>query len=143
MPAVPSARGHEQIEHTADVGLRVWAPELTGLFEEAATALVAVMGAGAGPAARTERILLDAPDLEALFVDWLSELLFLFEARDFVPSAASVRVEEEPLRLEAELSGGDRRGFVQHGPAVKAVTYHGLEIKWTDRGYQARVYLDV
>jgi len=137
------ARGHELIEHTADVGMRVWAPTLDELFDEAAVALIDVMGRASEPPERQERVVLDTPDLVALFVDWLSEVLFLFDGRGFVTCSADVRVELQPWTLEATLHGADATTFRQHGPAVKAVTYHGLEIAETDSGYEARVYLDV
>jgi SHS2 domain-containing protein len=131
------------IEHTADVGLRVWAPTLDELFAEAAVALIDVMGAATGPSDRIEHVHIDAPDLGALFVDWLSEVLFLFDGRGFVTRAADVRVEVDPWKLEAPLRGSDAEAFVQHGPAVKAITYHGLEVAEGKGGYEARVYLDV
>jgi SHS2 domain-containing protein len=140
---VPRARGHEVIEHTADVGLRVWAPSLDELFAEAAIGLVDVMGKASGPAERTEHVTLEAPDVEALFVDWLSEVLFLFDARGFVARTTDVRIEPDTWRLEATIAGADASTFRQHGPAVKAVTYHGLEIAKAAEGYEARVYLDV
>lgn len=136
-------QGHELIEHTADVGLRVWARTLEALFAEAAVALVDVMGSVLSPAERREKVGLDAPDLDALFVDWLSEILFLFDGRGFVTRSVEARVHSEPWRVEAMLHGADADGFEQHGPAVKAVTYHGLEIRRTEDGYEAYVYLDV
>ncbi len=136
-----SNRGHELVEHTADVGLRIWAPTVEELFAEAAVALIDVMGKAIGPSDREERVALDAPDLDALFVDWLSEILFLFDARDFVPRSASAHVDDDPWKVEATLEGGGE--LEQHGPAVKAVTYHGLDIRRTDDGYEAVVYLDV
>lgn len=134
-------RGHELVEHTADVGLRIWAPDLEGLFAQAAVALIDVMGTPTGAADRRERLELDAPDLNALFVDWLSEILFLFDARTFVTRSASVNIQTNPFKLDAALEGGS--GLEQHGPAVKAVTYHGLDIEQTDAGYEALVYIDV
>jgi protein archease len=131
-------RGHELIEHTADVGLHVWAPVLEDVFAEAAVALVAAMGEGDGPAL-TQRVELDATDLESLFVDWLSEVLFLFEAREVVPRTVRVRIDRERCRLDATIDGVRAERFVQEGPAVKAVTYHGLSLSDTD----ATVYLDV
>jgi protein archease len=132
-------RGHELLEHTADVGLRVWAPTLDELFAEAAIGLIDVMGTADGPLDRRERVELEAPDLEALFVDWLSEVLFLFEARDIVPQHVDVTVEREPWKLHATIEGPSAEHFEQNGPAVKAVTYHGLEVTENE----ARVYLDV
>jgi SHS2 domain-containing protein len=138
-----ASSGHELIEHTADVGLRVWAPTLDELFAEAAVALMDVMGAADGPPDRAEQVRIDGPDVDALFVDWLSEVLFLFDARGFVTCAAEVHVGADPWVVDAGLAGADAAAFVQHGPAVKAITYHGLEVGKTAKGYQARVYLDV
>jgi SHS2 domain-containing protein len=135
--------GYEIIEHTADLGLRVWAPDLPGLFEEAARGLIAIMGRGSDEADRTEHGVVAAPDPEALLVDWLSEVLFLFEARGLVPQRVEVHITEDPWRLRAELAGSDPERFVQHGPAVKAVTYHAIEVNVTPTGAEARVYLDV
>jgi SHS2 domain-containing protein len=133
--------GHELIEHTADVGVRVWASSLDGLFAEAAIGLMDVMVAPTGVPDREERIALDAPDRDALFVDWLSEVLFLFDARGFVTQSVTAKLTSEPWKVDATLSGGG--AFEQHGPAVKAVTYHGLDIRRTGDGYEATVYLDV
>ena len=138
---------YELIEHTADLGLRVWAGSPAALFEESARALMAVMGEVRGSPDRAETVDLEAPDPEALMVDWLSELLYLFEVRRFVPvdveAVIPARVKGEPWRLRARLSGCDAAGFVQHGPAVKAVTYHDIQVRLTDSEAEARVYLDV
>ena len=132
------ARGHELVEHTADVGLRVWGPSLEDMFAEAAVGLIRVMGRATGPSV-VERVELEAPDMDALFVDWLSEVLFLFEAREVFPSDVRVRIDRDPPTLSATIEGVRAERFVQEGPAVKAVTYHGLQL--TD--HEAVVYLDV
>jgi SHS2 domain-containing protein len=114
----------------------VWAPTREELFAEAARALIALMGEGRGPRAH-EVVALEAPDADALFVDWLSEILFLFEARRFVPD--EIELVLDGMRLRASMNGKVAESFAQTGPAVKAVTYHGLQLTETD----ARVYLDV
>ena len=138
-----TARGHELIEHTADVGLVVWAPSLGELFAEAAVAVVAVMGSPTSRTVTATDVALEAPDLEALLVDWLSEVLFRFEARELVPVGVRVHISEQPWRVDAVIDGVSAKGFQQEGPAVKAVTYHGLEVKQMPAGHEARVYLDV
>jgi SHS2 domain-containing protein len=140
---VPRDRGYEILEHTADVGLRVWAPDLSGVFEEAAFGLISIMGGSAGEPTRREVIALDAPDGVALLVDWLSEILFLFDARGFVPQRIDADVSADPWRLRAAIDGSDASSFEQRGPAVKAVTYHQAELVESPSGYEARVYLDV
>lgn len=136
-----SLRGHELLEHTADVGLRIWAQTLDDLFAEAASALIDVMVEAIGPGDRVERVELEAPDLDALFVDWLSEVLFLFDARGFVTTTARANVSATPWSVRAELEGTG--AYEQHGPAVKAVTYHALDIDESEAGCEALVYVDV
>jgi SHS2 domain-containing protein len=123
------------------VGLRIWAPDLSGLFEEAALGLIALMGEPTGEITRREELKVEAPDGVALLVDWLSEVLFLFDARDFVPHAVHCDVSQ--WRVGASLEGGDAEAFDQGGAAVKAVTYHDAKLERTPTGYEARVYLDV
>lgn len=134
-----ATRGYEVIEHTADIGLRVWGPALEDVFGEAAVALVAVMGTASGGEPVTENVSLEAPDVDSLFFDWLSEILFLFEAREIVPRDVRVRIDREGWKLEATLEGSRAPAFVQEGPTVKAITYHALEVAETE----ATVYLDV
>lgn len=131
-------RGHEVLEHTADVGLHIWAPTLEEVFAEAAVALVALMGTGEGPGV-TQDVAIDAPDVDALFVDWLNEVLFLFEVRQVVTRDARVRIDRDCWTLAATIDGVRADSFEQGGAAVKAVTFHGLEVSET----HARVYLDV
>ena len=131
-------RGHEVIEHTADVGLRVWGPTLEDVFAQAAVASIALMGAAEG-APVTERVQLESTDVDALLVDWLSEVLFLFEAREIVPRDVRVRIDRERWHLEATINGVRAETFEQTGPGVKAVTFHGLQVSETE----ATVYLDV
>jgi SHS2 domain-containing protein len=131
-------RGHEVIEHTADVGLRVWGPSLEDVFAEAAVGLVAIMGTADGDPV-VERVQLESTDVDALFVDWLSEILFLFEAREIVPRAVKVAIDREHWSLDATVEGIRIMRFEQTGPGVKAVTFHGLQVG----GKEALVYLDV
>ncbi len=134
--------GFELIEHTADVGLRVWGEDLDELFAEAGLGLIAVMGETHGPADSIEHVHVTAPDLEALMVDWLSEVLYLFEVRGLVPVSVQTRVVPA-WSLTADLQGTGPDAFRQHGPAVKAVTYHGVEVGAQPGQASATVYLDV
>lgn len=135
--------GWELIEHTADAGISVWADDLDELFAEAARAVVRIMGRGSGDETRTERVALEAPDLDALLVDWLSEMLYLFEARDVVPERVDVHVSEAPWRVDGLVAGPPTEGFIQEGPQVKAITYHGLAVRTGPDGCDALVYVDV
>ena len=45
MTDIPAA-GHEEVQHTADVAIRVWAPTLACLFVEAALGMNAIAEVG-------------------------------------------------------------------------------------------------
>ena len=99
------------------------------------------MGTPTGATTRSEHVEIESPDGVALLVDWLSEVLFLFDARNFVPREIDADVEE--WRIRATIGGGNAADFDQGGAAVKAITYHDAMLERTPGGYEARVYLDL
>lgn len=140
--------------HTADVGFKASGASLTDLFETAAQAMFSIEYDTSVVGFEKELVVeSSAEDLEGLLVAWLSELLFLHDAREFVPGDFMVvEVGDPPMRRAGApklIVRGTVRGrnlgewFEQSGPQLKAVTLHGLEIKKTRSGYEAIVYLDV
>jgi len=135
---------YRQLSHTADLAWRIRGASLTELFENAGGALISTL---------TDRrflrrsqvrdLTVDSPDLEALLVDWLNRLLYLFDVEGFLGREFKV-VELSPQRLRARVRG-DIFDPARHPEktAVKAATYHHLEIKRTHRGWQATVILDL
>jgi SHS2 domain-containing protein len=89
---------------------------------------------------------LDAEDPEALLVDFLNELIFLFDARRFL--AGDVEVKRitlgRPARVEAVLRG-ETYDAARHSARteVKAATFHGMHIERTPRGLEADVVFDL
>jgi SHS2 domain-containing protein len=68
----------EEIEHTADRALRVRGATLDELFANAGRGMVALTGAEADPNRSVlHEVDLEAPDVESLLVDGLSELVYL------------------------------------------------------------------
>lgn len=96
--------------------------------------------ASAGENYRIERraVRATAGDRPALLAAWLEELLFLSESDGFIPLSVE-RLSLEDDALAAIVCGrvGEPR------PLVKAVTYHRLQFKPSERGYRARVVFDV
>lgn len=135
------------LDHTADIGIRVEARSLASLFDRAALGMLAILtgdaGTDDGSAVRVqaeERLDLEAPDVEALLVRWLREILFLFQVRHFAYRAAVLETLE-PGRLVGRVEG------VQAPAApvteLKGVTYHGLEVVEEDGAWHATVIFDV
>lgn len=133
----------EEIEHTADVGLRVRGKDLADLFVNAARGMwtLIVPDIDEVEPVVTRRIELEAVDLEVLLVDWLSELLFLHETEYEAYSRFAVH-EISPTHLQAEVRGGPVNGHPLR-KHIKAVTFNDLSIEETAEGWSAMVVFDV
>lgn len=132
----------EIVDHTADIGVRVSAPDLEGLFADSAAGMFHVICEGSATGWDAQhRIELTAPDLEDLLVDWLSELLYLFEVRKFVFREAEFESLGE-TGLAATVRGVNFRGELV-GAEIKAVTYHMIDIRRETGGYEVTVYFDL
>jgi SHS2 domain-containing protein len=131
--------GFQEIEHTGDCAIRVWADDLPGLFVRAAQGLYQVSGSRFGPGKRTERRLkLHADDAEGLLVVFLSELIYRQEHEDLGFDTFDLRVDRN--RLVGKMHG---RKLTAIARPLKAVTYHGLRIDRSDPGYTCELVFDV
>lgn len=140
-------QGFTFVDHTADVAARLRGATLDDLFGAAAGALTAAMTVPEAVAPRQSRaVTLEAADLELLLVDWVGELLYLFETEQFLVAAArpSVAGHDRGWRVEAEISG-ETRDPARHPVKVlvKAVTFHGLRIERRADGYETLLVFDI
>jgi protein archease len=137
-------RPHRQLRHTADLAWRLWGKDLPELFENAGRALSATLTDRRYLRRRaTREVRLSADDREALLVDWLNHLLYLFDLDGFL--GRDFKVESlTPERLKARVTGeGFDPGRHPEGTGVKAATFHQLSIVPAGDGWQATVVLDL
>jgi SHS2 domain-containing protein len=134
--------GYEVLEHTADVGVRATGPTLEEVFEQATRGLAAIIGAWRSDGGERVQVDVEADDLGGLLVDWLSEILYLHDARDVVITGLRVtHVGDGHARGWVTLEPrGDR---ILEGTQVKAVTYHQLAVEPMAEGWRATVFFDV
>jgi SHS2 domain-containing protein len=139
-----SAASFAPIDHTADIGYRLAAPTLAELFAVAGRALFdAITELDSIQPQLARKIEVEAGDLEALLVAWLSELNFYclteFELyNDFTIETIS------PTSVRAGVRGekiDPARHVIQ--TEIKAVTYHELFVHETENGWEAQVIFDV
>jgi SHS2 domain-containing protein len=134
-------RGYEVLEHTAETGIAAYGRDLPEIFANAARGMFALMTepSAVRPVGEYE-VRLEASDLEALMVDWLTQLLFLHETEEVYFCEFDVEVSDHRLRAKVR---GEKVDSKRHRPklAVKAVTYHQLEVR-PEEGF-AKVILDV
>ena len=134
--------GFKALEHTADVGVEAWSETLEGCFEEATLGVLDIMGAWRPGPGSDEEVVVGARDLGGVLVDWLSEVLYLQDARDAV--VTSVHVERVSDTEAVGRIGLTARGDVQlEGTAVKAITFHQLSVERAGDRWTARLFVDV
>ena len=139
--------GYEFFDHTGDVGVALRGRTLDELFASAALAFSdTITPLSAIDPRRPEEVDVAAPELELLLVDFLSELLYRFDTRAWITREAQVEVRERDggWQLEGTLIGE------RHDPArqpvkilIKAVTYHGLQVKRGGEMWRANVVFDI
>ena len=131
---------YKEIEHAADRAFQVRGRNQAELFTNAALALAAVQAATGDEASTAAReVKVTGIDREALLVNWLNEILYLQEKyRETYSRFEVLSISEQQLR--ARLHGVP---LVTVRTLIKAVTFHQLEVKQTDWGWEATVVVDV
>jgi SHS2 domain-containing protein len=135
---------YELFEHTADLGLRVRAPDLNTLFREAAVGLFSMIVEDVTRIRPNHLVTFTVPgsDREYLLFDWLRELLLVADERRMVFGTFDVTVTDSGLTGSAwgEPLDPDRHGLNRE---VKAITYHELKVVPTADGWLAEVIVDI
>ena len=131
----------EELDHTADVGIRAYGKTLDELFANAAAAMFSLITdlAAVRPVGEYE-VKVQAKDVKTLMVDFLSELLFLHETERLLLCEFDVNVTD--VAVDARVRGEriDRDRHPLH-LAMKAVTYHEMVVD-AQRGV-AQVIFDI
>jgi SHS2 domain-containing protein len=131
-------------DHTADLGIDVFGETQADLFSHAALALFDLMVDAAGmQTTQSREIVIEGADWTDLFVNFLREILYLFNGEVLVLTACRI-VQIDARRLTAEIQCG-RYDARKHRvkTEIKAVTYHQAAVVQTAKGWQGRVVFDV
>jgi SHS2 domain-containing protein len=138
-----STERFEILPHTADKEIKAFGHDLNELFENAAYGMFSLMvDLTKYQPVESREVVVEGADLESLLHNWLSELLYTFEVDRLL------FVQFEAHLVEGRLTGiAGAVPFNQEmewlGSAVKAVTYHGLEVRRTDERWECNIILDV
>jgi SHS2 domain-containing protein len=137
-------RRFEFLDHTADVGLIVYGENLKALFENAGEAFFHLITDLRKVRRRIERrVEIGKEGLERLMVDWLSELLYLHDVEHLLFKGFKVESVGES-GLKAVVKGEPfQEGVHVIKTGVKAVTYHGIEVRKENGGWRARIIFDL
>jgi SHS2 domain-containing protein len=137
---------YELFDHTADVGVRVYAATMAGLVEPATGGLYEVIGelvaavTGSGEQASFEMAGDEPP---VMLRDYLAEVLQLFETGKRMVTAVNVaEFSERRLAVAVETRPLDAERS-EYAREVKAVTYHELRIRPLEDGFEATYIVDI
>ena len=134
----------EIIEHTADIGVRVYGANLTELLKNAALALLSLI---------TEResvrplevvvFEVEAETGEELIIKMLSEILYIHEVRKMVFAEADTELTDGyslRVKLTGEKIDPTRHELLED---IKAATYHNLKINRVNDRFMAEIIFDI
>lgn len=146
MPRCGRPQAFEELEHTADAGVRVRGDHPAQLLAR----VVVVMGElltgeqGALAPCDERKVTAEPADLALMAVDILRELLYAFDVDGVVPTWC------EPELLDPERGARARVGLGRYDPEahgsgsdIKAVTLHGARFEPEGDGWVAEIVFDV
>lgn len=146
-------KNYRLLDHTADIGFEVFGKTKEELFANGVAALFDLIldrsgerkksPAVPGETQEEKSIVVEGGDIEDLLVNFLREVLYLFNGKKWVVINCRP-VEITDKRIEAQLFGepyNQQKHKVKM--EIKAVTYHDLSVEKTSEGWRARVIFDV
>jgi len=132
------------LEHTADIGFEAFGSTREEVFANGARALMHLIVDLECIAPRSSvAIRAEGANPQELFVNWLSEILYLHDAEGWL--FRDVQVESLSDSLIAATGRGEKFDRARHQAKlmVKAITYHQLILEETPQGWRAQVYVDI
>ena len=133
----------EIVDHTADIGIIAYGADIAQAFANAARALFSLITELDDVAEVLHRDTeLTAPDEESLLVEWLNELIYLFDVENIIFKRFDI-IRLNHTQLKAR-SYGEKVDRSKHKlkTGVKAATYHMLKVDKAD-GCKVRVLFDI
>jgi SHS2 domain-containing protein len=134
----------EVIDHTADVGIIAYGRNLREAFSNAAYGMFSQIADLEAVKEKVKRdIAIQSSDQEALLVDWLNELLYVFDVEHIIFSKFDI-TELSQKNLKAK-TYGEKIDTERHQlkTSVKAATYHMLKIEKKKNGAKVQFILDI
>ena len=139
---------YKLIEHTADIAVKIYSETEFDLFQTAFQAFNSILFTQtAYKTINKLNFILEAPDLESLLHDFLSELNFIFNSKLVIwENTADLNIirEKSKFKLECTLNYellNNRFNLIN--TEIKAVTYHKFNITKNDGLHFATIVFDV
>lgn len=137
----------EFIEHTADVGVKVYGKTLPELFENAAYAMYNIICEKFHNVSSiyTYKNQLEDYELESLLVSYLNDLIYQTFVNKVIFSKFKVEIEKQEKFFIQYQCIGEKYKKETHGTLheIKSATFHNLSIRKTKKFYKATIIFDI
>ena len=128
----------------ADIGIAAYGADLKQVFTNTACGLFSLITESDTVSENNiYHIQVNAPDRDALLVNWLNELIYRYEAKEILFHRFIINTLTD---TELRATGyGEKIDLAKHELKiqVKAATYHMLKIEQNKDGWKAQVIFDV
>ncbi len=135
---------YETFNHTADLGIRVFGKTREELFANAGYAMFDILADLENVQVKEAlKIKQEAPNVEELFLSWLSELLYQYNSKEMIFRKFAIdKLTDRAISAEAQ---GEKLDLRRHQlkTEIKAVTYHELKVQKIKDYWQGQVIFDV
>ncbi|NQT95699.1 MAG: archease [Candidatus Omnitrophica bacterium] len=135
---------YEFLEHTADIGIRVWGDSFKELFIHSAKAMYELIAdINLVKPESSFEVRVEAKDRDELLRNWLSELLYYFNVKEILLTDFVI-TELDDTHIISTASGEkidpDRHNLKRE---IKAVTFHNLNIKEKNGEFATEIIFDI
>lgn len=136
----------EIIDISGDVGIRAFGKSIEEAFKNSAIGMYSLITDLEGvKAEKSINISVESNSLEGLLVSWLNELIFHFDAYNFIGKDISIKaLSSQPSALKAEIRG-EEFDTERHERKLllKAATYHRLKVEKINDIWEVDVIFDI
>lgn len=137
-------KNYEILDHTADISVKIYATSLEDIFIQSSVAMMdLICNVEKVRPLKSFNIEVSGSSNEQLLVNWLQELLYLHEVRNFLFSKFTVKsITGGVIKGTAfgEKLDSSRHELMNH---IKAVTYSNLDIRKENGKYVTSIVFDI
>lgn len=135
---------YEMIDHTADIGIKVFGKDIAEIFSNSAYAMFDIL---TDPKKIQKKesfnVQVSANNIEQLLVKWLDELLFRYETERVIFNEFIINKISD-ANIDSTVYGEKiDRSRHEIKTEIKNVTYHQLQIREANNGWEAQIIFDV
>jgi len=89
-----------------------------------------------------EKIVCDAPDIEALLIFWLSDLLYAYSTKEILFQDFDIQAISQH-HIRASCYGPDLDSVGEPKMEIKAVTFHQVKVEHKKEFWEAKIIFDI